>query len=141
MEYVQNIFISYNFQTELKSILGSHNQLTNKLVVMLSPEQAQHYKHRFYPNGNKTITRHLLNELNNDGLSIWFSLNSREVDGGIAMGTTKFTYEENKIIKDYFEQVHKISVSLHKQRDKVFVYIPKKSKEILLSKVCVPRST
>lgn len=141
LEYVQKIFISYGFVAELKSIQGSHNQPTNKLVIKLSPQQAQHYKHQFYPNGNKTITRHLLNELNNDALSIWLILSSRDVDSGIAMGTTKFTFEENEIIKKYFEQVHKISASLHKQRDKVFVYIPKKSKEVLLGKVYVPRST
>lgn len=141
LRHVQNIFDEYEYKTEFKEIYNTRHQLTYKLIVQLTPEQAKHYKHQFYPNGNKTITRHLLNELNNDGLSIWLSLNSREVDSGVSLGTTKFTSAENQIIKDYFESVHKISVSLRKQREKVYIHIPKRGKEVLLRKVYVPRST
>ena len=109
--------------------------------MQVSSEIAQHYKHQFYPNGNKTITRHLLNELNDDALSIWLTLNSHPVDAGIALSTMKFTERENLLIQKYFQVVHKINLNLRWQREKPYLFFPRAATEVLLNKVHVPRST
>ncbi len=127
---VEEIFKKYNYQTTLKSIVANHGE-TYQLSINISPEVAKHYKHQFYPNGNKTVTRHLLNELNDDGLSIWFTLNSHESQGSIILGTLKFTEEENKIIYNYFSVVHKIDVRLRHQREKIFISFPFTTKNYL----------
>ena len=136
LQEVKEIFDKYNYKCELKrTTLKQYEQYA--LQVHISPEIATNYKHQFYPNGNKTITRHLLNELNNDALYIWFLLNSHNIDGGLALGTSKFTEDENKIIQNYFNVVHKIDAKLRHRREKVFIYLPKKD---LFDKVYVPRS-
>lgn len=139
LEYVGNIFLKYGYKIEIIE-KTMHNNITYELQVQVSPEVAKHYKHQFYPNDNKTITRHLLNELNNDALSIWFTLNSHEVDCGTILGTLKFTEEENIIIQNYFKVVHGYNVKLHTHRGKKVIYLPKKDKENLFTKVYVPRS-
>ena len=138
--YVQNIFEQYHYKTELVECSTNHG-LSYQLRVQISPEITQHYKHQFYPNGNKTITRHLLNELNDDALSIWLTLNSHPVDAGIALGTMKFTEEENLLIQKYFQVVHKINLNLRWQRGKPYLFFPRAATEVLLTKVHVPRST
>ena len=138
--YVQKIFEQHQYQTELIEYDTNYGR-SYQLRVLVSPEVAQHYKHQFYPNGNKTITRHLLNELTEEGLSIWLTLNSRLVDAGIALGTMKFTKEENLIIQQYFQVVHKLDLHLRRQREKVYLFFPSVAAKSLLNKVHVPRST
>lgn len=138
--YVKEIFEQYKYRTDLVEKNTKYG-LQYELNVQVSSEVSKRYLHHFYPNGNKTVTRHLLNELNNDGLSIWFTLNSHDVDGGIALGTLKFTEEENLIIQNYFNVVHHYDVRLRKQREKKYIYLTAKDKRELLSKVYVPRST
>ena len=140
LERVKEIFDRHNYKTELREEKTSSGIRYN-LIVQISPEVAKHYKHHFYPNGNKTVTRHLLNELNNEAIFIWLTLNSHEVDGGLALGTLKFTLEENEIIQNYFKVVHGLDTRIRKQRDKVYIYLTKQSKEALLPKVYVPRGT
>lgn len=143
LEYVQNIFEKYNYKTDLKTITAPSlkGKITYELDISLALETAKHYKHLFYPNGDKTITRHLLNELNNDALSIWLTLNSRDVDGGISFGTTCFNEAENIIIQHYFQTVHNYDARLRKQRDKVYIHLTAKDTQDLLTKVYVPRGT
>lgn len=140
LQYVQNIFEQYHYKTELVECNIKYGP-SYQLRVLVSPEIAQHYKHQFYPNGNKTITRHLLNELNNDALSIWLTLNSHPVDSGIALGTMKFTEEENLLIQKYFQVVYKINLNLRWQREKPYLFFSRMATETLLNKVHVPRST
>jgi hypothetical protein len=127
---VEEIFKKYNYQTTFRQITTNHGE-TYQLSVNISPKTAEHYKHQFYPNGNKTVTRHLLNELNDDGLSIWFGINSHEAQGSIILGTLKFTEKENKIIYDYFSVVHKIDVRMRHQRGRVFISFPSSIKDYL----------
>ena len=137
--YVKNLLEQSGYHCNFKEGDKSCQQWV--LSVSVSAEIAHHYKHQFYPNGNKTITRHLLNELTNDALSIWLLLNSHEVDGGLALGTLKFTYDENVIIQHYFQTVHNLDARLRKSRDKFYIYLTHASKEALFKKVYVPRST
>lgn len=138
IEYVKTIFDKYNYQNELVLVNTNHGS-AHQLRVQVSPEVAKHYKHQFYPNGNKTITRHLLNELNNDALLLWFILNSHNIDSGRSLGTLRFTVEENKTIQQYFKVVHKIDVNIRFNRNKPYIFLPKKAKEYLFNMVCVPR--
>lgn len=138
LKYVKELFEKNGYKCELNKVNEYREQWG--LKVRLSPEVAKHYRHQFYPNGNKTVTRHLLNELTNDGLVIWILLNSHNVDGGLALGTLKFTEEENKIIQNYFKVVHKLEPRLHTSHGKIIVYLPYEDKEELFNKVCVPRS-
>lgn len=140
LRHVKEICEQYHYRCELVECSSSYGKTYN-LRVQITPEIAAHYKHHFYPNGNKTVTRHLLNELNNDALDIWITLNSRTVDKGLAFGTTQFTEDENKIIQQYFNVVHGLDARLHKNRDKYFIYLTAKSKQELFSKVYVPRGT
>lgn len=127
---VEKIFKKYNYETALIKKNTTYGE-TYQLSVNISPEIAKHYKHQFYPNGNKTVTRHLLIELNDDGLSIWFTINSHMAEGSTILGTLKFTEEENKIIYNYFSVVHKIDVRLRHQREKTYISFPASTKEYL----------
>ena len=140
LQKVQKIFEKYRY----KILIQEKNICYGKVyqfIVEVSPEIAKHYKHLFYPNGNKTVTRHLLNELNNDAITVWIILNSHFVDSGLALGTLKFTLDENEIIQRYFQVVHKIDTRLRHQREKYYIFFPKASKEYLFNKVYVPMGT
>lgn len=135
--HVKNLFERYHYKTSIEEKNTPHG-VVYQLAVEISSETAKHYKHLFYPNGYKTVSRHLLNELNNEAITIWITLNSHFVDSGLAMGTLKFTREENEIIQKYFQVVHKIDTRLRAQRDKCYIFFPKASTEYLFNKVYVP---
>jgi len=78
-------------------------------------------RHQFYPNGNKTITRHLLNYLDAEGLAIWFMddggkvithRNGKTCGRYLKISTYSFTYEEHIIMQRYFEIVWNINVKI-----------------------------
>nr|DAG76107.1 MAG TPA: LAGLIDADG DNA endonuclease family [Caudoviricetes sp.] len=136
--FIKSFFDEYGYKSEIREIM-QHNAKSYEMTVDISKDVAEHYKHLFYPNGNKTVTRHLLNELNNDAITIWFKLKGVEKDGGLSLATLRYTKEENEIMKKYFETVHKIDVRLRRQKDQFHIHFPKKSKEYFFTKVCVPR--
>lgn len=85
-------------------------------------------RHQFYPNGNKTITRHHLNMLDKEGLAIWYmddgglcihkkkdgSVKSREIH----IATHNFTYEEHLLIQKFLSAVWSIDVNIYRDRTK-----------------------
>lgn len=83
-------------------------------------------KHQFYPNRNKTITRHLLNYLDEEGLAIWFmddgnkEIHWKKDDTlshwALGLSTHAFTKEENLIIQKYFKSVWNIDLSIIRDR-------------------------
>lgn len=140
LEYVKRIFDSYGYRTKMNEFYNSYGK-TYELKVEISKEVAEHYRHLFYPNKNKTVSRKLLNELDPTSISIWLTLNSHFADGGLSLGTLAFTKEENEIIQNYFSVVYNLKTTIRKNREKYYIHFPKKSTEVLLSKVYVPRDT
>lgn len=63
------------------------------------------YYHLFYKNGKKTITEEVLNKIETFGLAIWYmddgSYSNR--DKSSRLYTNGFTYDENLLIKKWFE--------------------------------------
>ena len=71
-------------------------------------------RHQFYPNGNKTVTRHHLNKLDPEGLAVWYlddgSVTIHKRDGLIRgrevfLCTNCFTEAENDLMAKYLEVV------------------------------------
>lgn len=86
-------------------------------------------RHQFYPNNNKTVTRHLLNKLDAEGLAIWFMddggkvichRNNRICGRYLKISTYSFTYSEHLIIKRYFENVWNIYPSIKMDKGKYY---------------------
>ena len=85
-------------------------------------------RHQLYPNGNKTITRHHLNYLDELGLAIWFMDDgtkqvSWKKDGrcscrALHISTHNFTYEEQELMVKYFKVVWNVEVKIYKDRTK-----------------------
>ena len=132
LEQVARIFEKYKYHYDLVDDPNVKNGYI--LRIRLAPEVMKHYKHQFYPNGNKTVTRHLLNELNDEGLFIWLLLKTKEKDQGFELNTSKLTDEEVEIIYNYFVNNHKIDVTLHSRKDKKIIYFPEKTKKYLFEK-------
>ena len=91
------------------------------------PELCKYYKHLFYPNKNKTITRNLLNRLDSEGLAIWFMDDgscTKTYKNGYGQGrylsiaTHSFTKDENKLIVKYFKVVWDIYVKIRTAKRK-----------------------
>lgn len=132
LERIARIFEENNYHYELDedpAYKGSYI-----LRVHLAPEVMKHYRHQFYPNGNKTVSRHLLNELNDKGLCIWLLLKTKEKDKGLQLETGKLTNEEVEIVYNYFVNNHKIDVRLHTRKNKKIIYFPEKTKQYLFEK-------
>ena len=132
LKKIAEIFKKYNYEYEL--VEDSCVKDGYILRVRLSPDVAKNYRHSFYPNGNKTVTRHLLNELNDDGLFIWFLLKSKNKDHGLQLETSRLTDDEINIIYNYFTNNHKVDVSFHRRKGKKIIYFPKKTKEYFFRK-------
>lgn len=132
LEKIAEVFKKYNYEYELVEDPCVKDGYI--LRVRLSPEVAKSYRHSFYPNGNKTVTRHLLNELNDDGLFIWFLLKSKNKDHGLQLETSRLTEDEVDIIYNYFVKNHKVDVSFHQKKGKKTIYFPKKTKEYFFRK-------
>jgi hypothetical protein len=88
------------------------------------------YRHLFYPNGNKTIKRKLLNLLDKDGLSLWWqddgclSVSKNKKTGQSSrygkLCTYSFTKEENEIISRYFKVVWNIETKTTVEKQKYY---------------------
>jgi hypothetical protein len=105
------------------------NQYCNKTFESREPILYKHYRHQFYPNGNKTVTRHLLNQLDANGLAIWFMDDgscTKKYKNGYGNGrylqisTHSFTKEENNLILNYLDKVWNIQgrIRIAKKKDK-----------------------
>lgn len=99
----------------------------------VEPHILKHYKHSFYPNRNKTITRHLLNQLDEEGLAVWFMDDGcciKRYKNGFGNGrylqisTNCFTLKEHEVIVKYFKVVWNIEVMIKacKRRDRALSY-------------------
>jgi hypothetical protein len=101
----------------------------NKIHIGGSAIKGLELRHQFYPNGNKTVTRHLLNCLDAEGLAIWFMDDGGKVithkNGKICgrylkISTYSFTYDEHLIIQNYFKVVWNIDVKIKKDHGKYY---------------------
>jgi predicted transposase YbfD/YdcC len=114
-----------------------HNKKTNKDYLAYgfftkSIELFSNYRTMFYIDNKKTINADILNKLNPFGLAIWFmddgnrnihwclrkdglkSISSR----CLVLNTQGFSFEENEIIKEYFNKRWDINIKIYKQRNK-----------------------
>jgi hypothetical protein len=96
----------------------------------LEKEIFKYYRHKFYPNGNKTVTRSLLNLLDKEGLGIWWqddgslsiyeNKKTKQLDRHGKLCTHSFTEEENKIISRYFNVVWDIKTTVRIEKNKYY---------------------
>ena len=79
-----------------------------------------------YPNKNKVISRNVLNYLNPQGIALWYmddgNLVTKRRNGKIHAYelriNTYLSYEENKVITDYFSEVWDINFTIVKDKGK-----------------------
>lgn len=123
--WLRNKFIENGF--EVSGIYNVSQKFeAYRFNVKLPIREWKILKHQLYPNGNKTITRHLLNYLDEEGLAIWFMDDgNKEVHWkkdntlshwALGLSTHSFTKEEHLIIQKYFKTVWGIEVSIVKDR-------------------------
>lgn len=80
------------------------------------------FRELLYPNGRKEISRKVLESLTLEGIAIWYmddgSLSAERVNGKIhayKLGiATYLSYDENKVITDYFKEKWNIQFNIHK---------------------------
>lgn len=141
-----NNYLSIQHSSKQKDYLQYKMNLLNKLEMKISniydvsrngyeayrqncrePETFKSLKHQFYPNGNKTVTRHLLNKLDAQGLAIWFMDDGcciKQYKNGYGNGrylqlcTNSFSKEENIIIINYFKTVWDIDLKMREVKRK-----------------------
>lgn len=74
-------------------------------------------RHLAYPDGVKTVTRPLLDLVDENALAVWFmddgSLNKRY--GTMSISTNSFTYDENELIQSWFNEKFDIVTKIEKQ--------------------------
>lgn len=77
-----------------------------------------YYRDLFYGGGKKAINLNILNNLNKLGIAIWYmddgSYNKR--DKNCCLHTNGFTYQENLLIKRWFENKWNISPKIYMRR-------------------------
>lgn len=84
------------------------------------------FRDLLYPKGRKYISRKVLEMLTLEGIAIWYmddgSLSAEKTDGKIhayKLGlATYLSYEENKVIVDYFKEKWDIHFNIHKDGSK-----------------------
>lgn len=139
-----NIFIGHSqkhkeyalFKKELLEKITGKNvtmrEFTTKQgykVIRVEPKQIPEIKYlvkKFYPNGEKKITRQVLDYLTLQGIAIWYmddgSKSFKKRNGEIhAVEVTLNTYlpkEDNEAIIKYFKEVWGIKWGLNKSKDK-----------------------
>ena len=94
-------------------------------------EDGRYWRHQFYPNGNKTVTRHLLNMLDAEGLAIWFmddgsnTLHKQGGRGELQLHTQSFNRAEHHIIQNYLDKVWGIDTGLRTDTrgDKIYYHL------------------
>lgn len=84
----------------------------------------------FYPQGKKIILRRLLNKLTPLGLAVWFmddgtSCKNNRRYPQLNISTCSYTFEENKIIQEYFKEKWDIDVRVHRRKNFPHIYINK----------------
>lgn len=105
--------------------VGRNGYEAYRFRVDLTKEDGLYLRHRFYPNENKTITRHDLNKLDELGLAIWFmddgcrrvswdKKKNKCTGRSLHLATHSYTYEENVIIKNYFKVVWNIEMNIRR---------------------------
>lgn len=117
-----------------------------RINIKSSDECFKTLKHKFYPNGNKTITRQLLNKIDALGLAIWWmddgclSVYNRKNRKSTArygkLCTHGFSYEENIIIQNYLKVVWRIETTIKTEKNKYFyIHLGASSLNILFSHI------
>jgi recombination protein RecA len=131
--YKKSLFESLGYKTNLYELKQTDKRKYPAIrlnVKDFNKDILINLRRSFYPNGNKTITRHLLNYLDPMGLAIWWmddgclSIYKRKDRNSTArygkLCTHCFTYDENVIIKNYLETVWKIKTTVKVEKNKYY---------------------
>jgi hypothetical protein len=126
--YKKNIAESLGMDTKVYYI--NKNFPAIRVKCSLDKSYFKKMKHKIYPNGNKTITRSLLNLLDADGLSLWWqddgclSIYRHPIKHNTSrygkLCTHGFSKEENIIISNYFSTVWKIETQVTMEKGKYY---------------------
>ena len=119
-----------------------------RVTVRLPNDLYKYFKHKFYPNNNKTITRHLLNYLDNTGLAIWYqddgslsvytNPNTQHIQRHIKWCTEGFNYDEHVILQRYLKSVWDIDSNIRPEKHKYyFLWLGAISAKKLFSNITV----
>jgi hypothetical protein len=129
--------------------VGKNGYKANRFYVHLG-DLHQYWRHQFYPNRNKTVSRHLLNMLDAEGLATWYMDDgsaTHHIQGGkaeVLLHTESFNLKENEIIRSYLLKAWGIETGLRtRNKDgETYYYLsilaPNKSKfiEIIRPHIC-----
>lgn len=126
LKWKRQLFIDFGFKVS-KIYNVSRAYPSFRFNVILG-EDGNILRHQLYPNGNKTITRHHLNYLDELGLAIWFMDDgtkqvSWKKDGSCScralhISTHNFTYKEQELMVKYLKIIWNVEVKIYKDRKK-----------------------
>lgn len=101
-----------------------------RINIRLPKEYFLYLRHLVYPNGNKIVTRNILNRINDVGLSLWYQddgnlsvltrKNDKRTSRYIKLSTHSYTQQENIIISDYFMNVWNVRTNVRTEKKKYF---------------------
>lgn len=109
--------------SKIYSVTAYHKVRQKEYTTMQFSTKALSYFTRlrkiFYPYGKKLVRRKLLNKLTPLGLATWFmddgtGIKNQKNYPQIYLATTGFSFEENRIIQDYFKENHGIETRIHR---------------------------
>jgi len=126
LEFKRNLLKGFSTNNDLyfrKKKLGNHILETFEFSTF-THSVFNFYRKLFYPNGEKKITREVLDMLNPRGLAFWIcddgSYDNRQ--GYIVLCTNSFSLDEHKIMKKYFEEKWNLSPTIG-FKDKKYYYL------------------
>lgn len=93
------------------------------------------FHNQFYPNGKKTITINILNQLDELGLAIWY-LDDGHItllENLVIWSTDNYTYKEHLLIQEWFNKRLKVYPKISKRKGRCYLTFNRKDSEILLS--------
>jgi len=78
--------------------------------------QLNNYRHLFYPNGKKVVTRQILNKLKPLAIAVWYMDDGHYGYGNnlVQISTDCFSFEEHKIIQEWFKNKFGIECKIKK---------------------------
>lgn len=146
--YKKKLFEDNGFKVKYNKINKSNARNFIGHRITIYADEFQYWERLFYPNKNRTVTRHLLNMLDEQGLAIWW-----QDDGSLTIYTNPkdkrthrsgklcthaYTYEENKIIEQYLNVIWKLDVRIKIEKKKYYYIYFNTNSLIRLFKIISP---
>jgi len=126
------------FHGKLRDKLCENSKLNKiyrqiRLSTSAIPTITEYYR-LFYKNNKKTISREILDQLNELGLTIWYLDDGsvRLVDNLITFSTDSYSYNEHFLISSWFRRKFGIFPRIYRRRGKYYLTFGRKDSNTLL---------